>query len=97
MFRTFLCQQPEIQVCQLLLFLFPVSNIIAIYFESIPLSNIFSFSSKTILSCSLFKEHNFKWQMQMIIYLFILIITPLLRDLTNGVYYLYVNESYNLG
>lgn len=33
----------------------------------------------------------------MIIYLFILIITPLLRDLTNGVYYLYVNESYNLG
>lgn len=39
MFRTLLCQQPEIQVYQLLLFLFPVSNIIVIYFESIPLSN----------------------------------------------------------
>lgn len=35
--------------------------------------------------------------MQIIIYLFILIITPLLRDLTNGVYYLYVSESYKVG
>lgn len=75
MFRTFLCQQPEIQVYQLLLFLFPVSNIIAIYFESIPLSNFFffSFSSKTILSSSLFKEHSFKCKL-LFIYLYLLLL-----------------------